>query len=105
MDTDLLCEPDISPQTLEGHGLLWFKVGQPVYGPTQGASLEPIAQAIDRAFPQVYKELRRSHHLTKFPLQWWLLEEELFALHAEEEAKGEGNGGEERDEQCGSTKE
>lgn len=76
-----------APFPLEGHGLMWFRVDRPIDDSTQNGTLEPFALAIDRAFPQVYKELRRSHAPDRHP-QWRLLEKELFALHAEEEPKG-----------------
>ena len=63
---------------LEGHGLLWLKLGESVNAPS---GLEPIARVVDRAFPRVYKELRRAHALYE-RLEWSFLERELCALHS-----------------------
>ena len=64
---------------LEGHGLLWLKLGESANAPS---GLEPIARVVDRAFPRVSKELRRAHALYE-RLKWSFLERELCALHRE----------------------
>ena len=72
---------------LQGHGLLQLNVRMSSGAPKDGAYLAPIVRAVDRAFPQMYKEIRRSHALNKY-LPWGFLEEELYALHAEDEVYG-----------------
>ena len=74
---------------LQGHGLLWFKVGWPwfVGGSGQSVSLEPIALAIDRAFPQVRREFQRRRTINA-QNPWGYLEKELLELHVEEDVHG-----------------
>ena len=76
------------PPPLEGHGLLWFKVGWPADGTGKGVPLEPAVQALDRAFPQVSKTLRRDRPVMRGFRMWAYLEEELFSLHDEEGVYG-----------------
>ena len=69
-----------SAKPLEGHGLLWLKITSLAGAPKDGAYLEPIVRAVDRAFPHLYEEVRRSHG-PRSPLRWCLLEKELCTLH------------------------
>ena len=81
-------QEDASPH-LQGHGLLWFSVDWPLGGSSQGVLLEPtvLARAIDRAFPQVRKEIQRRHAINA-QRSWSYLEKELFELHDEEDGRG-----------------
>ena len=86
---DDLPSQENTPPPLEGHGLLWFKVGWPADGAGKGVPLEPAVQALDRAFPQVGKTLRRDRPIARgLNRMRAYLEAELFNLHAGEGVPG-----------------
>ena len=65
---------------LEGHGLMWLKLGESANAPSD---LKPIARVIDRAFPRVSQEIQRRHvNVLDEYLEWSSLERELLALHS-----------------------
>ena len=69
---------------LEGHGLLWLKVDSSTSAtPKDAADLEPIARAVDRAFPRLYKGIQRNRVLAEY-LPVLFLDKELRELHAGE---------------------
>ena len=82
--SDGLPPQDDASLPLEGHGLLWLKVGADACD--LGAALEPVVLAVDRAFPQVRKEIHRNSGIIDPGYRWCLFEKELYALHAGEEA-------------------
>ena len=86
---------DTSPP-LEGHGLLWFKVGWPMDPSNRGAPLEHTMLAIDRAFPQVLKEIQRRRALNPYSILSYF-EKQFVGLHVKEDAHGEER--RQRDEQ------
>ena len=93
-ESEVLPPQEDVPPPLEGHGLLWLKIGSDPDIPNPTASLElPAASvlAVDRAFPQVRKEIHRSLALNDQleEYQWHLFEKELYALQGEEETHGE----------------
>ena len=78
--------PQDALQPLQGHGLLWFKAAGLV--DHRDPSLQPIALAFNRAFPQLRKEIQRTraHHE---PISLNFMEIELLRLRIEEEVHGE----------------
>ena len=85
---DDLPSPENKLPPLEGHGLLWFKVGWPADAAGLDIPLERAVLALDRAFPQVSKTLRRDRLVMRGFRMWAYLEEELFSLHDEEGVYG-----------------
>ena len=67
---------------LEGHGLLWLKVGRAPGRRKDSAYIAPIVRAVDRAFPRLYEEVQRARTSSIYP-RWSFLEKELCSLHGE----------------------